>query len=341
MDLRTLLFLSLAVAGCAAPARSSAPKSEPKRELARTELSRLSHSTVTLLVLTEGLWGTAVTTRESSGSGFVMEHEGARVVVTAAHVVRGATEIVVVDDQGRSAQATELLAMDVKADVAVLRVPTLAAAIPAIPAGDTPAVGEEVMLVSSPLGLSTTVAFGTVSAHRPEVRAVQLAAGVSPGSSGGLVADRRGRVIGVIRSKAPVELGGENIALATPIAFVADSLSDKHPLSLSARPDRRKMRPLSKHELVATPTANPQARYPGQASVVVAVGDKPLEHVCARANDEEAFLAIREANESNPQSWREGVGGSCATVSGGQKVEVWIGTKNVGRPVELTISRQK
>jgi S1-C subfamily serine protease len=333
----TAILMLTACGGRETTARTPAA---PTPELDRTALSKLSRSTVTLLVLSEGLWGTVTSTREGSGSGFVIEHEDERAVVTAAHVVRGATEILVVDGEGRRAHATEIHAFDDKADVAVLRVPQLSQDIPALALGEQPEVGEEVMLVSSPLGLSTTVAFGTVAAHRPEVRAIQLAAGVSPGSSGGLVADRRGRAVAVIRSKATAEFGGENIAIATPIALVSESLREAETIPLSAPPDRRKMKTYSRHELFSTQRRAPEAGFAGEASVVP-VGNRPVEHVCARADDDKVHLAIREVGATDPEGWRHGDGRACASVAGGQKIEVWVGTVNAGHRVELTVARQK
>lgn len=339
--LAAVLLAAATSAGCSgnAPAPNAATPRERTRD--RVELSSLSHSTVTLLVLSEGLWGETTRSREGAGSGFVVDSAGVPVVVTAAHVVRGATEIVVVDAEGRRAQATELLTFEEAGDVAVLRVPGLSPSIRPIPVGRLPEVGEEIMLVSSPLGLSTTVAFGTVAAHRPEMHAVQLAAGVSPGSSGGLVADRRGRAVAVIRSKAPAELGGENIAIATPIALVERSLSEAESLPLSPRPDRKRMQMHSQHRLLSTRADEPEAVYAGQTRVVVSVGDRPVEHVCARTGDEEAAVAIREVEASDPLAWRDGLGNTCATIAGGGEIEVWVGTKRAGQPVELTIRRQK
>jgi hypothetical protein len=273
------------------------------------------------------------------GSGFVLATREGPLVVTAAHVVRGATEIVAIDAQGQRSAVEEVVSLDESSDVAVLRVEGLAPGIPALELGTRPAIGQRVVVVSSPLGLSTTVAFGTVSAYRPEAKALQLAAGVSPGSSGGLVADAAGHAIGVIRSKASAELGGENIALCTPVSFVAQALEQRTPMALSARPDRRRMADVATHRLLTTRTQMFES-YPAAASVTFPAGDRPLEHWCVRASGADVALAMRELGQEDPNAWRQGNGAACATVLGGQRVVVWAGTAKVGRRVELTISHQ-
>jgi S1-C subfamily serine protease len=270
----------------------------------------------------------------------VILHGRERVVVTAAHVVFGATEVAVVDATGRRYEATQILALDLDADIAVLRVDGLGDDLPAVNAGALPSVGEEIVIVSSPLGLSSTVAFGSVAALRPEVKAVQLAAGVSPGSSGGLVADRRGRAVAVVRAKVSAEVGGENIALATPMQHVLDRLRKDEVSPLSQRPDAGKMIEEEHHDLY--PVANEVFDgLPASASVVVPSGSHALEHVCARANQTDVVVAVREASSDDPAAWREGFGGACATVWGGEPLVVFVGAKQVGGKVEITISRQK
>jgi S1-C subfamily serine protease len=345
MHTRSLRWLAasiaLATAACHGGAEPNTPAAPPEnRELSHGELGGLSRSAVTVQMMREGIWGARTSTSEGEGSGFVIQHDKERVVVTAAHVVFGATEIAIVDANGRRSAVTELLALDEDADIAVLRVKGLAEDIPAVDLGEVPGVGEEVVIVSSPLGLSSTVAFGSVAAMRPEVHAVQLAAGVSPGSSGGLVADRRGHAVAVVRAKASADVGGENIALATPMQHVLDGLHKKKNVALSARPDTRSMVEEEHHELTAV-ASDVFAGMPASASVVVPSGSHPLEHVCARANKADVVVAVREASSDDPAAWREGLGSACATVWGGEPVVVFIGTQTVGSHVDITISRQK
>ena len=340
--LATIAVAFQATACAAGQIEASAPPPTPPSKTApqrSAKLDALAASSVTIEVLREGLWGERTATEEGHGSGFVIHTDEGPLVVTAAHVVYGATEIVAVDAQGNRAPVDELLSLDESADVAVLRAEGLSSAVRPIDVGPAPAVGDPIVLVSSPLGLQTTVAFGTVSATRPEAKAVQLAAGVSPGSSGGLVADTEGRAVAVIRSKAAAESGGENIALATPVSFALESLKHGRAPRIAVRPDRSKMADVAKHRLLTT-RAQVFESYPAAASVTFSPGDRPLEHLCARTDAVDVALAIREVGREDPMGWRQGSGRACATVFGGQRVVVWVGTQKVGRKVELTISHQ-
>jgi len=172
-----------------------------------------------------------------SGSGFVFDDRGH--IVTNNHVVaaggRGGN-ITVVGSDGRRLNA-EVVGTDPSNDIAVLRVDD-AAALDRLALADPSAtrVGEPVLAVGSPLGLSGTVTAGIVSALDRPVRlggssrqtAVQTDASINPGNSGGPLVNARGEVIGVNTAIATLEGGGSiGIGFAVPIERarqVADSL---------------------------------------------------------------------------------------------------------------------
>jgi hypothetical protein len=334
------LAVLVLVVGCgAAPPSEPRAAAEPRgADRERLELAKLSRSTLTIKVLREAFWGDRTVTNEGMGSGFAVVAGADVSVVTAAHVVDGAVEIVAVDSEGRSSDVLSILAFDPEADVAVLEVGKLAQGVTPVMLGASPKVGEEVMLVSSPLGLSTTVAFGTVAAHRPEAKAFQLDAGVSPGSSGGLVSDKRGRAIGVIRAKGRSELDAESIVLVTPIAFVTTALGRKRPRRLAPRPDARRLAPAERFDVLPTRGALFDG-YEGAASARLTSGKRQVEHLCARVDDPMAVVAVAEPAET--PAWRQGMGRSCATFPGGVDVVVAIGTSRVGHKLELVIDRQR
>ena len=97
---------------------------------------------------------------QSLGSGFIVDRNG--IVVTNAHVVEGASRITVTLLDGREIEAA-LLGSDRDADLAVLKVK--ATGLPAIPLGRSSdlMIGESVIAIGNPFGLSNTVTSGIVS----------------------------------------------------------------------------------------------------------------------------------------------------------------------------------
>ncbi|GAA0463012.1 hypothetical protein Ade02nite_29690 [Paractinoplanes deccanensis] len=159
-----------------------------------------------------------------SGSGFVFDDRGH--IVTNHHVVAAGGTVAVVGADGRSLTAT-VVGSDRANDIAVLRVDASADLPPLALAGPrTARVGESVLAVGSPLGLSGTVTAGIISALDRPVRlgdgarrtAVQTDASINPGNSGGPLVNARGEVIGVNTAIATLEGGGNiGIGFAVPI----------------------------------------------------------------------------------------------------------------------------
>ena len=158
------------------------------------------------------------------GSGFRIA--GGR-FVTNAHVVAGAGRVEIFDDSGALlgiARYAEMLSMTV--DLAILpavgiRTPTLSLA--SVP----PPVGEQIIVIGAPEGLTNTVSDGIVSAVRKleSRQLLQITAPISPGSSGGPVLNRRGEVVGVSVS---ILREGQNLNFAVPVADVI-ALVASHP----------------------------------------------------------------------------------------------------------------
>ena len=160
----------------------------------------------------------------SSGSGFVLDDE--QHVITNSHVIEGGGEIVVVSSEGRRIPA-RLVGRNVGTDIAVLRI-NANSRLRALPLGRTAdtEVGESVLAIGSPLGLSGSVTAGIISAVDRRVRlggesrqsAVQTDASINPGNSGGPLVNARGEVIGVNTAIATLEGNGSiGIGFAIPI----------------------------------------------------------------------------------------------------------------------------
>ena len=195
---------------------------------------KLLPSTVQISAEYEGQKGGA------TGSGFVIDRQGH--IVTNNHVVVDADEnegpIEVVDQDGNRYPAT-VVGRSAVYDLAVLYSPEASGLVPAsLGSSQALRVGDPVVALGSPLGLSSTVTAGIVSAlHRPVttgdagndssyINAVQTDAAINPGNSGGPLVDLRGQVVGVNSAIATTggSIGGESgnigVGFAIPIEQV-------------------------------------------------------------------------------------------------------------------------
>ena len=138
------------------------------------------------------------------GTGVIIDAAG--IIVTNDHVIRGASAIHVVLADGRSLEA-EVLGSDAPNDLAVLKV-SAKEPLPTAKLGTSSdlMIGETVIAIGSPFGLSKTVTAGVVSATGRTFRAedgtvyndfVQTDAAINPGNSGGPLLNVDGEIIGI------------------------------------------------------------------------------------------------------------------------------------------------
>jgi len=158
------------------------------------------------------------------GSGFIVSSDG--LILTNAHVVRGATEVNVKLTDRREFRA-KVLGTDPRTDVAVLRIE--AKGLPTVKLGDatTTKVGDWVLAIGSPFGFENSVTAGIVSAKGrslPDGGAVpfiQTDVAVNPGNSGGPLFNLKGEVVG-INSQIYSQTGGyQGLSFAIPIDVVS------------------------------------------------------------------------------------------------------------------------
>jgi serine protease Do len=167
-------------------------------------------------------------TQRGVGSGFILSADG--FVMTNAHVVEGADEVIVTLTDKRELKA-RIVGSDRRTDVAVVKID--ATGLPFVRVGDvnTLRVGEWVLAIGSPFGLDNTVTAGIVSAKQRDtgdyLPFIQTDVAVNPGNSGGPLINMRGEVIG-INSQIYSRSGGfMGISFAIPIdeaMRVADQL---------------------------------------------------------------------------------------------------------------------
>ncbi len=161
----------------------------------------------------------------SLGSGVIVDARGT--IVTNAHVVAGADSIRVQLADGRIAEAI-VVGQDPDTDLAVLRLGI--GKLPVMPMGrsDTLRVGDIVLAIGNPYGLSQTVTQGIVSATgRGQLglatfeNFIQTDAAINPGNSGGALIDAHGDLVGINTAVLSRNYGGpEGIGFAIPVNLV-------------------------------------------------------------------------------------------------------------------------
>ncbi len=162
------------------------------------------------------------------GSGFIISNDG--LVLTNAHVVEGADEVLVTLTDRREFKA-KVLGADKRSDVAVLKVD--ASNLPYLRMGDSGKirVGEWVIAIGSPFNLENSVSAGIISAKSRDtgdyLPLIQTDVAVNPGNSGGPLINMRGEVVGINSQIATLSGGYNGISFAVPIdeaMRVADQL---------------------------------------------------------------------------------------------------------------------
>src|ERR1700731_1432541 len=150
---------------------------------------------------------------DGSGSASVITPDG--YLLTSAHVVAGANNAEAAFTDGTTVKV-DVVGRDVLSDLAVLKAPAAVPAPGAMGRAEDLGVGQLVVAVGNPLGLAGSVTAGIVSglgrslptrSGRVVDEVIQTDAALNPGNSGGVLADGRGRMVGVNTAVAGVGLG--------------------------------------------------------------------------------------------------------------------------------------
>ena len=197
-------------------------------DLSPVDLFKKVESSVVAITVTLAAGGSA------QGSGFVYNDQGN--IVTNNHVIDGATDITVTFLNGESVKA-ELVGKDAYADLAVIKVDLRSQALKSISLGNSSSlqIGETVVAIGNPFGLSGSMSLGIVSQLGrssteqgfPMIDLIQTDAAVNPGNSGGPLLNMKGEVIGINTMIFSNAGGNEGVGLAIPsntISRVVDSL---------------------------------------------------------------------------------------------------------------------
>ncbi|MCC3329107.1 trypsin-like peptidase domain-containing protein [Nocardia abscessus] len=252
----------------------------------------------------------------ATGSGVVID--GGGYVVTNNHVVSMAAQ----DKSNRAAiqvqfsdgtrVPAQIVGRDPKTDLAVLKVDVKNLTVAQLGKSGDVQVGDDVLAIGSPLGLSKTVTSGIVSAlHRPVklegegsdtkavIDAVQTDASINPGNSGGALVDMDGRVVGINTAIRSETGGSVGLGFAIPVdkmTEVAQTLirdgAVHHPtMGLSVRTKTVANDAMS-GAAVADVSPNGPAARAGivEGDVIVRVGDREVT-----SSDE--FTVAEQSNE--------------------------------------------
>lgn len=164
--------------------------------------------------------------QNSLGSGVLVGADG--LIVTNAHVVKGADEIRVVLADRREYEA-KLITQDERYDLALLRIEGVEEKFPFLELRDSDSieVGDVVLAIGNPFGLNQTVTSGIVSAVARSAGGIndsnfflQTDAAINPGNSGGALVALDGRLIGINTAIYSQSGGSVGIGFATPSNIV-------------------------------------------------------------------------------------------------------------------------
>jgi serine protease Do len=179
--------------------------------------------------------------RRALGSGFIVDPSG--YIITNNHVVEKADKIYVKlssdpdggpDAEGRPAK---VIGTDKDTDIAVIKIET-DKPLPTVKLGnsDGAQVGDWVLAIGSPFGLSQTVSAGIVSAKNRSIdeptpsgisqsqfqKFIQTDAAINPGNSGGPLVDMSGQVIGMNTAIYTQSMGSQGVGFAMPSSIIAN-----------------------------------------------------------------------------------------------------------------------
>jgi serine protease Do len=298
-----------------APAQAAAqvPADEPVAQVA----SRVGPSVVQVNVDVTQNTPFGPQSEEGIGSGVIYRDDG--YIVTNNHVVEGATDLSVAFADGTTEPA-EVVGRDPRTEMGVIRVDRNDLPAAKFNEDEDLVVGQLAVAIGSPSGFESTVTSGVISGIGREFPAeftggdpaatsaltdlIQTDAAISPGNSGGALADRDGEIIGInVAYLPPSETGAVNIGFAIPsdtAISVADQLIETGEVSsaylgvgttdLSPEDAERFGLPVESGAIVeqVEPGSGADAAGVRRGDIIVRLGSDPIE------NAGDLFGALRD-----------------------------------------------
>jgi serine protease Do len=168
----------------------------------------------------------------SLGSGVIIDPKG--IILTNDHVISGASKIIATTKDGKELEC-DVVGSDADNDLAVLKARGAVSGLPTIKMGTSSdlLIGETVIAIGNPFGLSNTVTAGVLSAMGRSVPGenkrvyndfLQIDAPINPGNSGGPVVNIQGDLVGI--ATAIIGGGAQGIGFAIPVDRAQRIMSD-------------------------------------------------------------------------------------------------------------------
>ena len=204
---------------------SPLPAQQDARALSPSDIAELYSDSIVQILVETGDTGV------KQGTGFPLAEDG--VFATSLHLMDGATQVWIRSAAGEKWELESIQAYDVSHDLVVLRVGTQGLSVP--PLGDSSGmeIGDPVVVIGNPLGLTRTVTDGILSARRrpgdsneddpfasellgvPDCELLQISAPVAPGTSGAPVFDLTGHVVAI--EMGGLSAGALDLNFAVPV----------------------------------------------------------------------------------------------------------------------------
>jgi serine protease Do len=268
--------------------------------------------------------------QEGQGSGFIISEDG--YILTNNHVVGDVDKITVELKDGRTFTNAKLIGTDPESEVALIKIE--GDHFPVLPMGDSGQIeiGDWVIAIGNPFGLSETVTVGVISAvgrNNMHIAAyedfIQTDAAINPGNSGGPLIDLDGAVIGINTAIVSESGGYMGIGFAIPINM-AKAIAAQ--LKKSGKVSRGYLGLLGQD--VDADTAEGLGLKEA-AGIVVAMVEKGSPADRAGLKVQDVILAIDGKKVESYDAFRNAV----ALVSPGSKVRLDLSRE--GKPLELTV----
>jgi serine protease Do len=243
----------------------------------------------------------------SIGSGLIFDADG--YLVTNAHVVEKAVSKIRVSTSDEQIYEAQLVGSSSKFDVAILKITPTEGELPFQPLGcsDDLLIGETVIAIGNPMGLSHTVTQGIISALNRSFQVkgryyrefIQTDASINPGNSGGPLLNINGEVIGI---NTAIYENSQGIGFAIPIDMVRKVVNDVMRFGEARSPW------FGLHVQDLTPALREYFNYTAPADVIVSVVFDDSPAAAGGVREDDIIISLNGKPVVTVEDYRDVVG---------------------------------